>query len=556
MMPLVQLGLVNALRNSGRSLLTVVAMAVAAFLATSSITASEGHTPQRAWEYRSYLGGDILVYPQWAWPTESDISVAAESGSVRLVRLRPWFGSPLYYFHPDFYSRGYLTPDPDGAPKYSMFDTPADMAGSLETLRRVDGVTAVVPYTCVPVVRGEVRAAGRGGKTVALPVDGFFLRACPPNLLEDASPEQAGELGLAEPQRDPPPVVTVSRGAGQTFGEVATWHGGVYTPSQAASRFLRKDDADRLVAVVNRRALIGRQDLGSTTVLLDSEGQKVRLTLPRIVTAPDGRAHYDFAHPVEVEVSLVGVYDVASRVHAWVQGDTVTYEQLYLEAPEILMPRPALERVLGLMGLPPGGLEPAGAVALRVDNQLKVERVVEEVRQSVPGLSAVSVAEEAAFANAHGLPEKTYVCPQRRRPLPSSQPAVPAAKQGLFGLTLFAFAGIAAAGNATLVVLSRRTEFAVLKAVGLRSWEVALMVMVELLTLGSLGLTAGFAAGEAAVLPVRLANTAAAGTLARDVLRDLGLVAAATLGTSALAALVPMARSLRITVAEAMRGDE
>ncbi|RJQ04914.1 MAG: ABC transporter permease [Bacillota bacterium] len=558
MTTLVYLGLMNSTRNIGRSLLTVIAMALAAFMMTASLTVGEGYTAVRAAEYRAYLGGDVLVYPTWAWPTEYDV-VSIEEGDVRLAVMPEHFGSPLRYFHPDYWAGGYLTVAPGGAPTYSMFSDRAHMDRTVSAVESVRGVAGTVPYTAIPVMKGSLGFEGLGaGPATQVPLDGYFLRACPPNLLADAPAGTPPELRLVEDARsiNPPRTVSVVASAGETLFDKKTWKSGVV---HSGGRPLSSAEGDELVAVVNRRAVTARRDIGGPGVYLPPGGQTVTLTLPRIVPAGDGAFIYDFSDPVVVDLRVVGTYDVSSRLLNWMPARGMTvYEQLFLEAPELLLTEEAIDRLLALMGLPPGELPPVGALAVSLTDQSKAEEMTSALRTAVPGLSVVSVAAEASFANARNLPERSYECPFENMPAPRPlrQPAVPAEAGNILGFVLFGFAGLAAAGNSTLLVLSRRTEFAILKAIGMRAYEVALVVMVEVVTLAVIGLAVGFALGEITALPVILTNSVGTITVLRALAGDFGIVAGATLGCSILFSLVPMSKTLSITVAEAMRGNE
>jgi hypothetical protein len=553
---LVYLGIVNSIRNLGRSLLTIAAMALAALMMTSSLTLGEGYTSGRAAEYRAFLGGDVLVYPTWAWPTEEDVA-NLEPGQARLAVLPPFFGSPLRYFHPDYYGGGYLTTAPGGAPTYSMFRSRAALNETLTALQAIPEVESIVPYETAPIVAGRlavVQETSRGRVISQVSLSGFFVRACPPNLLGDAGVETPEALRLVETNPNPPHSVMAVAAAGEDKSSKVTWASGVV---KSGGRPVALSDGEILVAVVNRRAVISREDLLSRMVDLGLDGQVVRLTLPRIASGRSGLS-YDFTNPVTVDIKIVGTYDVFSRLFSWPPARGARcWEQLCLEAPELLMPQAGLKRLLEIMGLPPGELPPVGALALRLRDQSKAEAVVPALRKAAPFLSVVTVAREAAFANSRELPETIYEAPPSvRYARPLSQPAIPTEAGSLFGVILFGFAGLVAAGNATLLVLTRRTEFAILKAIGLRGYEVALVVMVEVVFLSTLGLLLGFVAGEAGALPIILTNNIGLGSVLRALGRDFGIVAGATLGCSVLFSLVPMLKTLRITVSEAMRGNE
>lgn len=554
-MTLIYLGLVNSLRNIGRSLLAVAAMALAALMMTGSLTLGEGYTALRSAEYRAFLGGDILVYPAWAWPTERDVA-NLEPGSVRVAVLPYHFASPLAYFHPDYYVEGYLTTAPT-APRYSMFSDADQMAALIETASAHPEVTGVVPYTAVPVMSGSLELdAGRGSTRV--PLEGYVLRACPPNLMGDAGAEIPHELRLVSAMAIPPSV-TVYHAAGMTLSDVMFWEPGV---SIVDGRPLAGTDGDAPVAIINRRSVIRREQLNTHAVVFSQGVQTVRLTLPSIVpggSASGGTPYYDFGRPVTVDIEVVGSYDVASRLLSWTpMAEVSQHEQLYMEAPELLLSQAVIERILEAMGLPPGGLPPVGAVALTLTNQTKAAAVSEELRETIRDFSVVSVVQETTYANARHLPEKIYESPVEMRPtpLPLRQPAIPSDAGNIYGILLFGFAGLVAAGNSTLMVLSRRTEFAILKAIGMRGFEIAIVVMVEVATLAFIGLLIGFTTAEIGSLPVLLTNKVGLAAALKGLARDFGIVAAATLTCALVFALVPVRKTLRITVAEAMRGNE
>jgi len=551
---LLYLGLVNAWRNIGRSLLAVLAMALAAMLMTGSLTLGEGYTAQRAWEYRAYLGGDVLVYPDWTWPTESNVA-NVKKGEVGMAILPRQFGSPLLYFHPDYYTSGYLTADPE-APTYSMFRTVAQMDEVVGRLTAHEGVTWAEPFRTVPIIRGRLQLRGGAGEST-FSLSGFYLRSCPPNLLTGTAGNYPEQLRLSKYTGEVPPYVIVAHGAGEILADKKDWESGVFVTRGSAL----SGSGDEPLAIVNRRAVIGRDQIRARSVDLSGGGQRVSLTVPSIVPGdPDeGRPPYfDFSRPVTVEIKVVGTYDAATRLLDWVSSPQVSFhEQLYLEAPEFLLNPAAFDKILADAGLPEGQPPPVGALLLGLEDQSKAEEAAGELREAVPGYSVVTVARETAFANARLLPEPIYECPVDYRPraLPLRQPAIPADAGNIFGIVLFCFAGLVVAGNSTLMVLSRRTEFAILRAIGMRGFEIGLVVMVEVLTLSVIGLLAGFGAAEVGNLPVILTNAVGLGPALKAVALDFAVVALATLSCAVVFSLVPVSKTLRITVSEAMRGN-
>jgi hypothetical protein len=641
MKTLIYLGQVNAIRNLNRSLLTVLALALAATVMTCSLTLSEGYTPARAAGYRAFLGGDILVYPAWVWPTQPDVA-ALIPREARVAALPATFGSPLRYFHPDAYQTGFITTSPDGMPRWSMFAGPGEQDEVVHVALSVPEVRGVVPYEAVPVTGGEVAIVGPGidpaevggGDGVATggeraSLEGSLIRSCPVDILAGPMPTNQEDAG----------------------------------PLLKTGRWLRAEE-DGLVCLVNARALIPRRFLDQGAyVFMGPRGQKIRLQVPRIrqsgqvlAEAPDaGRAlatnpprppgavstllangspgavstllangspgavstllangspgavstllangslgavstllangslgavstllangslgaagspgssgslvgtpYFDLSDPVTIELDVVGVYELATRHLHWSYRKTDYYEPLYLEAPEILVPPATYRRILEAMGLPGGAPAPVGALALRLADQATAETTAETLRQALPGYSVVTTVGETAFANSRGLPEPIYVCPPLFQPPTQAlrQPVLPATKGRLLGLLMFGFAGVVAAANSTLLVISRRQEFAILRAVGLRGFEVAGVVLVEVLTLALVGLALGYGVGELVTIPALRLNGVPWPEILGLALRDLGVVAGTTLTATAAFSLFPMARSLSITVAEAMRAND
>lgn len=104
-MAIVRLAISNVTRRLSRSVLTVLAMAVAGVVVTSGLSLSHG-LPRSAYTvYREYLSGDIMVYTP-SFIGASPISSAA-AGITRRTMVDSGF-NPLITMYPEIREKGYL----------------------------------------------------------------------------------------------------------------------------------------------------------------------------------------------------------------------------------------------------------------------------------------------------------------------------------------------------------------------------------------------------------------------------------------------------------------
>lgn len=99
-----RLGFINITRQLGRSLLALISLVIAAVSLTNSLSISLGYPAQAFAHYRSYLGGDIIVYP-----TNIMGNPAAEQ-HLELYRMQSDAFSTLTLFYPHLEREGYLAP--------------------------------------------------------------------------------------------------------------------------------------------------------------------------------------------------------------------------------------------------------------------------------------------------------------------------------------------------------------------------------------------------------------------------------------------------------------
>lgn len=547
---LIALGSINAIRNLSRSVMAALAMTLAALLMTSSLTFAEGHTSQVVPAYRTFFGGDVLVYPAWVQAGPSELRGSGEPGrpvgfrSLEVVALPTSFASPLRYFHPNYYWEGCLVPVGTSKPYWSMFGSATEQRSLTDSLGDYPGIAAAATYSAVSAIdvlaRGKRAGLPAGQEATLNFPPGQVLRLAPPSLLAEPGREYAsragGEPGVFEypPENGP----------------------GVYL---ITGRWLLASDGP-LAVMVNRETSPG-VELGdrltvSVPALGRGEGWEEGRGAPGLVPGGPDAA-------VKLEFEVVGVYTTYTRDLHYTTGEPSgksagsEIEDLYLHAPEILLSPAAYAEVLEAIGLRQGEPEPVGALVLTLADQSTANATCRALRREFPEYAFITVATEAGYANLRNAPEPIVECPTGSRPIPGpwTQATLAATSRSTLGLITYALAGLIAAGNSTILVIGRRKEFAILKAIGLRGFEVGLVILSEILTLAGIGLVVGFGLAQIAYIPALVTNQVSGVEALRRAVQGFLWVGGGLLGTAALFALAPIRKTLAISVAEVMRDD-
>lgn len=508
------LGILNSRRNLNRSLMTLAVMAMAGLMMTASLSVRLGYATGTAIPYRAFLGGDILIYPgrvlveaahlaqdeQWVW--------LREGGDIT---------GPLAYFHPTARHPGLVQP----------LDTPRELARSAPAFRDlvgliagVSGVARVTPYWTIPVpVLHPDQPAGAGAPR---PVFGSVLRA---------------------------KEVTTDSGLARFLSEYDL---------MVSGRYFRPEDDGRMVALVDA----SRQLVDGTILSL---GQQIQLVLPRPFRDAEGRPRLDYTRPTTVELTIIGTYRLPSRSLVWEEetpaGPATRSEQLFFTTPEIIVPQGTMERIAGLAtgaGDLAEVLSPA-ALLVTVDNFAFVEAIVSKLQALLPETSVVSVPQEVTRASLYGLPEPIFQAPSALRPVHRLEDLWPGQwgrsvdVSPLLNTMLFLVAALVAATNATILVLDRRRELGVLKAVGARSQDIVVMIMTEVMVLAFAGATLGFLVVRAYATIVLVTTGTPWQLIAQLAWQEWLMVLGVTGSVSLVFSLIPALSTLRMTASEVLR---
>lgn len=144
-MAIFRLAWANVLCRLSRSVITLIAMAVAAAVMTAGLSMSQGMAKFAFLDYRVYFEGDIVLFS----PGFVGASPLGESGSSITRSLLADSGfNPLLQLYPDFADQGYLA---ETTWEYRPFT-----AGHIAELHSIAGVTSVEPFMQMPAsVRGR-----------------------------------------------------------------------------------------------------------------------------------------------------------------------------------------------------------------------------------------------------------------------------------------------------------------------------------------------------------------------------------------------------------------
>ena len=138
-MAILRLAWVNVLSRLSRSVITLIAMAVAAAVLTAGLSMSQGTTASAFLEYRVYFEGDIAIFSP-GFIGASPLSKDNTSIERRLLADSGF--NPLLQLYPDFTHKGYLA---SSSWEYRPF-TPEEIT----KLRAVAGVASVEPFLQMP----------------------------------------------------------------------------------------------------------------------------------------------------------------------------------------------------------------------------------------------------------------------------------------------------------------------------------------------------------------------------------------------------------------------
>ncbi|MDP2871528.1 MAG: ABC transporter permease [Bacillota bacterium] len=506
------LGFTNARRNLGRSVMAVLGAAVAAMIMTSIISLSGGYPAQGWIEARTFLGADILVFatkhlvgPEDLRPDKVQVvGGAAEPARWAMASLSPNVVCDLMTLQPELYAQGFISPGGAGA-------RPIDIEDLRRTLSGDPRITQVVPSFFLPI-----------RLTYEYVLDDQLYHAELPQAVLRA--------------RD----FTVQASGGLDFGQLLVGDSRCPTP----------DEQHGLVGLLDASlGLLGYHPPNPDT-------PRLMVWVPAVSIGADGQVSYDFLRETAYEIDLVGQYATRTGAVSWQtpKGDYM-HEDLFWVTPQLQIPAGAFADIwAGVSGGMP--LDHAVQVGLRVDRLAYVEDIATELRRLLPAYSVVSVPQQMELAHVRGLPEASFSAPiEMLGGTDIPQTGLPVDLSRTFFVLVCLVAALLMATNLLFLVSERRKEIGILKAIGARGTDVALMILTEALTLNLLGTLLGFGLIRILATWTMISNRIPIAEIGRATANDFAVVMSAAALAAALFGMLPAWQMARLTSMEVLRND-
>lgn len=530
MLVFIRLGLVNSFRQLGRSLLVMIAMVLAAMSMTSALSFSQGEMKNSYQFYRELLGGEILVSPvRWAGQQVNDVT---GGGQLEYHRLQTTGQSWLEIYYPELYKDGYFG-TPGQAPSQTFqqqdLDALAEQPGiagySIHPEMQVDLVNSTqlsdksIPFTVMP-----------------LPNDGQL-----PGLETDLSAfaGSSAPIALINTYMNVPDDLVATAAQTILTEEVVSIDEDIRpTPDQIT---------DRKLKLARTRVLQAMQ--------LPKDKEWAALALPTY--KPDSINGYvpDYSQTTEFRVQVAGQVSIPTRTLSWINamGATVS-ETAYLHGTYLWVPQATWMRMWqqasGTSALP------LQNVSLKVKDMDQLDVTIKELQANFPQFTFVSVSSFAQRMELSSLIDRFYRAPSYLyRPAESTSLSVPMQLGPVMGILFFLIAGMLIASRMLTGAAARRLEVGILKALGARRRDIAVMVLTEAMIITVIGTTIGFLLVRMGGVIMEIGNDVPLSMVAGRTLVEYATVCGLASIVSLFFALLPAIRMSNLTVMEVLRGE-
>lgn len=497
-MSILKLAYINVWRRTSYSMLSLVAMFTAAAVLTSAITISQGTVPAAFPEYRGYFGGDIVVYNPGVLGLRQPVDADAQIARRRLMDSG---FNPMFRLFPELESGYYALEEW----QYRPF--PGTSVAELELHQEIARVTPLLTF---PGMLGET------------PVD---LRLQPNN----PHIETIDQFSYAN--------ITIPWDIEITINAYSTTPGRPPTVVTFATVEILKDY------------------FGPT---LPQAGTIMEMVIPYFSINAAGIPHVDYSREPKTYRALISsVVRSPTRTVSWLipPAPIPTNEQGYVHWPDVYLSEGTWQR---LWHEHAGGEEyPVLALSLQVHNMGSLYQTVDSLRNEYPHWSILSVRDAIERGNRFNLIDTFYEAPTQywaATEVPSIAFASQAHKAVAVSL-MYLNAGMLLASQMLMAVAGRRNEIGILKTIGARRRDVALLILYEAVIIALIGSLSGYLFVKVAGLHQAMANNVALSVIIRTSAREQGIVLLATLTSAIVFGVLPAWRVSRLAVMDVFRNS-
>jgi len=489
-----QLAVNNVRRNWSQSLLGIVGVAIAAGVLTASLSLGTGYPEGSYLEHRVFTGADVLLYPGHLGVGYED-AVVDDGSEWEWSLRRDRIFSDLRIFQPDLYEEGYIHP-PDERTYFEADSLPEP----LDEDRLQSEVVAVDPLLKIPA-----------------------------NILVD------GEEGE---QRHQAPLRARNVAVDQKQWDVSQF---VYR-----GRWLSKEDEGEFVALMQGpRGTASPTEGVRPTYEAPSTEDIITVEVPSLLGYSDGFPVYDWSEVKEVELEVVGLFSLPIGERPLMDEETGGYvydsegRQVmttdYLETDDIFIPSTTWEEIWDKVS--PEGIAPrAYQVNLVLEDMFAAESLSESLGEEMPGTTVRTI------------PTQVTIGRQSR-----GQAAIPADVSTMLVVAMFLVAGLLLVANMYVLIMQRRKEMAVLKAIGMSGPQVMGLILIEVLFIAIIGALLGFVSVRLLVTGVLLFSEVDALQIGLLTLQTGALVVTLSTAVAVVFGVLPAYLAMKQTTMEVLR---
>ena len=259
-------------------------------------------------------------------------------------------------------------------------------------------------------------------------------------------------------------------------------------------------------------------------------GRSATLELPKFTgkIALDGSAYLDYESSVPAKMLIKGQVSFSEG------GGTALRT---MADPVVFVARSTLSSLAKAAGYPEDATY--WGISVTVKDMSELENVAAMLRREFPDFTVLpaSALESAAASRT------------------SISTGIPMDMRRVTEAIAFITAALLSATNLTVLMMSRKNEIGILRALGATRWNIGCMVLTESIWIALLGSVAGSVVTQPAIFWQLLSNRAGAAILLREAGGGMAKAVGFSLAAASVFGFLPIARALRITPAQVLRGE-